>query len=238
MLQGVLLVINLIIFVCGVAVLGGGIYMQVVMNQYLDFLDDQVVSTSIVLIVIGALIALVSFLGCCGSCTGNACLMKTYGALLCILLIAEIGTAIAVYVFRNDVNDLMREGMTKTMKNYGKDEFVAPTESWDKIQTTIQCCGIDDYKSWKNAAKLSVTSSVPDSCCIKEEPGCGTGYASKPEGEAKEVIYTKGCLSTVETNIKDNVGIAAGIGVGIAVIQLITIISAFCLGKKNDYEFA
>jgi len=236
MLQGVLLVVNLIIFVCGVAVLGGGIYMQVEMSKYLDFLDNQAVSTAIVLIIIGALIALVAFLGCCGSCTSNACLMKTYGALLIILLIAEIGTAVAIYVFKGDVKDLVNTNMKSTLKNYGKEDFPAPTESWNLLQHNFKCCGVTKFGDWLDAEELKIKNSVPDSCCRSETVGCGEGLADKTTTQVEDKIYTNGCLSTFEDEIEGNVGIAAGIGVGIAVIQLITIIAAFCVGKKMDME--
>ena len=73
---GVLLVTNLVFLLCGLALMGGGIYMQVEMADYLDFLGDQAVSTAIVMIVLGALLALITFLGCCGACTRNKCMMQ------------------------------------------------------------------------------------------------------------------------------------------------------------------
>jgi len=233
LLQGILFVVNLLIFVCGAAVLGGGIYMEVEMSKYLDFLDNQAVSTAIVLIVIGALIAVVSFVGCCGAVTNNACLMKTYGAFLCILLIAEIGTAIAIFVLKNDVLDLAKDGMSKTQKTYGQDDFKAPTESWDLVQSEFKCCGVSSYADWTAATKLS-KDSLPDSCCIKETESCGSGILAKPD--FKSQIHTEGCLDKFVDEVKSHAGIAAGIGIGIGVIQLITIITAICLGKRMDYE--
>jgi len=236
MTQGLLLVVNLIIFVCGVAVLGGGIYLETQMSKYLDFFDGQGVSTSIVFIVIGALIALVSFLGCCGACTSNACLMKTYGAILCILLIAEIGTAVAIYVFKGDVKDLLTKNMDKTLKDFGKPDFKAPTDSWNALQGEFKCCGVKDYMDWTDSEVLKKTESVPDSCCKTISEGCGNGK-TKSGADVKD-IYTNGCFSTFEETINSNVGIAAGIGAAIAVIQLVTIIAAFCVGKKNEEEFS
>jgi len=232
MLQGMLLVVNLIIFGCGVAVLGGGIYMQVEMSKYLEFLDGQAVSTATVLIVIGALITLISFLGCCGSFTSNGCLMKTYGALLVILLIAEIGTAIAVYVFKGDIKTIVNDGMSKTMVNYGQEGFTAPKETWDTVQTAFSCCGISSSNDWQNVTALKPNDAVPDSCCKELKDKCGYNKATSPD----DSIYQEGCLDKFENDINDNAGTAAGIGVGIFVVQLITIIAAFCLGKRMDYE--
>jgi len=236
MLQAILFLVNLLIFVCGVAVLGGGIYMEVEMSKYLEFLENQAVSTAIVLIVIGALITVVSFVGCCGAMTSNACLMKTYGAFLCILLIAEVGTAIAIFVLKNDVLELATKSMSKTQATYGQEEYKAPTETWDTVQKEFKCCGVSSYKDWDQATSLKQTSSVPDSCCINKTNGCGSGMAGKTPAEAKQTIHTEGCLDKFVGEVKDHAGIAAGIGIGIGVIQLITIITAICLGRRMDYE--
>jgi len=235
--QAILLVVNLVIFLCGVTVLGGGIYMEVNMSKYLDFLENQAVTSSIVFIIIGAMIALVSFLGCCGACTGNACLMKTYGGILCILLIAEIGTAVAIYVFKGDIKDLLDTNLNKTLKTYGQEDFKAPTATWDSIQADFKCCGVTQFADWKESPEMQKDNSVPASCCIKvDDPGCGKGLAVKTKEQVKDTIYTEGCLNTVETTLNDNVGVAAGIGAAIGVIQLVTIIAAFCVGKKMDME--
>jgi len=231
-LQGVLVIINLLIFFCGAAVLGGGIYMQVVMSQYLDFVPNQAVSTAIILIVIGALIMLISFLGCCGSCTKNGCMLKTYGSLVLILLIAEIGTAIAIYVLKGNVLTAVDDAMTKTQAHYGSEKFVSNTHSWDQMQKVFKCCGIHDYKDWNTSPKLNSTQSVPDSCCKDEQLNCGKGQ----QALSTDVIWTEGCLDKFVNSVESNVGIAAGIGVGIGIIQLLVVIAACIIGNKMDYH--
>jgi len=227
-----LLVTNLVFLLCGLALMGGGIYMQVEMSDYLDFLGDQAVSTAIVMIVLGALLALITFLGCCGACTRNKCMMQTYGAILLLLLIAEIGTAVAIYVYRGDVQDLAHKGMTDTQKNYLNADQPASKTSWDALQRDFECCGVDDYKKWSTVVEPQKSNWVPDSCCKEEKENCGQDYR-----EAN--IYTDGCLSKFVDSIESEAGVAAGIGIGIGVFQLITVILACVLGKKmGDNEFA
>jgi len=231
---GVLLVTNLVFLLCGLALMGGGIYMQVEMADYLDFLGDQAVSTAIVMIVLGALLALITFLGCCGACTRNKCMMQTYGAILLLLLIAEIGTAIAIYVYKGDVQQLANDGMTKTQSNYLNPDQPASKTSWDALQQDFKCCGVSDYKKWSDVVE-GKSYWVPDSCCKTQSTNCGQGTG----GNWAQDIYTDGCLTKFVDAIESEAGIAAGIGIGIGVFQLITVILACCLGKKmGDNEFA
>jgi len=233
MMQAVLLIVNLIIFLCGSAVLGGGIYMQVEMSSYLDFVSNQAVGSAIVLIVVGAVIALVSFMGCCGACTNNSCLMKSYAAILCVLLIAEIGTAVAIYVFKGEAKDIISKGMSETQVNYGQDQFKTSTQSWDTIQNTFECCGVNGFKDWSKATTLSSTQSVPDACCKDYVEACGEGQAAKSQPDS---IYTEGCLEKFVNEIEGHASLAAGVGIGIGVIQLITVIVACYVGKKMGYD--
>jgi hypothetical protein len=57
-------------------------------------------------IVIGCIITIVSFLGCFGAANEKGMLLKTYFALLIILVILEISVGIAAYVKRDAVSCL------------------------------------------------------------------------------------------------------------------------------------
>ena len=96
----VIFLFNFVVFLCSVALIGIGAYIQVQMNKYLDFLGDTYLNTSVILIIIGGVMLLISFFGCCGACTENPCMMYTYGTLLALILIALIGVTVTIVVFK------------------------------------------------------------------------------------------------------------------------------------------
>ena len=100
MLRYIVFLINFVFFLASVALIAIGAYINFHMRKYLDFLDSQYLNTSIVLIIIGAIILIVAFFGCCGACTENACMMYTYGTLMALILISLIGVAITIVVFK------------------------------------------------------------------------------------------------------------------------------------------
>ena len=65
--------------------------------------DNAYISSAIVLIVLGAIIMIVAFFGCCGACTENACMMYTYGTLLALILIALIGVTVTIVVYKASI---------------------------------------------------------------------------------------------------------------------------------------
>ena len=210
--------------------------MQKNLSDYDEFVSDQVVGTAIVLIVIGAFMATVTFLGCCGILSGNSCMVKTYATLVGLFLAAELGTAVAIYVYKGDIDDIISDGMKKTIAHYNQPEFKVATRTWDQAQSNFTCCGVDSYTDWLNVKTLKDTKSVPDSCCLTYAKDCGKGVAAFDETKAKKTINTDGCYTSFVDLIKDHINVAAGIGVAIGVFQLITVIASCCLGRKMDHE--
>merc|ERR1712062_781325 len=56
----VIFLFNFVVFLCSVALIGIGAYIQVQMNKYLDFLGDTYLNTSVILIIIGGVMLLIS----------------------------------------------------------------------------------------------------------------------------------------------------------------------------------
>ena len=100
MLRYIIFLINFVFFLASVAVIAIGAYIQIQMKTYLEFIDNSYIGSAVVLIVLGAIIMVVAFFGCCGACTENPCMMYTYGTLLALILIALIGVTVTIVVFK------------------------------------------------------------------------------------------------------------------------------------------
>ena len=118
----------------------------------------------------------------------------------------------------------METGMT----NYNKDKFEGVTEAWNIVQSEFKCCGVKNYVDWKDTE----FGEVPDFCCIENTEGCAKGTVDLPEDQAKNKIYTNGCLTKFETAITDNVGLAAGIGAGLVILLFIGMLMSCCVAKN------
>ena len=60
------------------------------MGDYLNYFDDSYVNASVLFIILGAIVLILGFFGCCGACTENSCMMFTFATLLAIVVIAEV----------------------------------------------------------------------------------------------------------------------------------------------------
>jgi len=227
LIKYIVFLFNFVFFLTSVALIGIGAYIQIHMTKYLDFLGDTYLNTSIILIIIGAVMLIVTFFGCCGACTENPCMMYTYGTMLALILLSLIGVAITVYVFRNDAKTVIEDAMKKSLDQYEDPAHDGVKQTWDIMQSDFECCGVNNSTDWSGKGSLSA-GDVPDSCCKQETAtdGCGKGAM----GDSTK-IYTNGCFTQFEEYIAKNAGAAAGVGVGVIVLLFLGICVACCVGK-------
>ncbi|XP_068123752.1 CD63 antigen [Hyperolius riggenbachi] len=217
---------NLLFWICGVALIGLGIYVQVYLNKSLAIKSASASGAPIVLIVVGVVIFFISFFGCCGAAKENYCMVTTFAVLLVFIFLIEIAAAISGYVFRNQFQTVYRDSFNSSMANYTHSNTAK--EEIDGIQQTFQCCGGANATDWIGTEQFK-TKGYPDSCCKVIAPDCGKNVTN---------IYTTGCFDGIDKWMKRNIGIIAGVALGIAFFEILGIIFACCLmkGIRSGYE--
>ncbi|GAA55584.1 23 kDa integral membrane protein, partial [Clonorchis sinensis] len=138
--------------ICALLLIIVGSWVQVKFSDYGPELQKVWQAAPIALIVLGAIILLVSFLGCCGAIKENVCMLYTYGVLLVILLIAEIVAAIMTVVYKDKIDPEIEKIFKDAVRDYPKPEI---QQSIDLIQKTFECCGATGPEDY---------GVVPESC--------------------------------------------------------------------------
>jgi CD63 antigen len=230
-----LFVFNLLFLLCGLALIVVGAIVQVQTKDAAAF-NGSASSAGIFLIVVGSLIFIVCFFGCAGAINNNYCMVVTFGVLLLLILLAEVAAVIAGFVLKDKINETLTTEMLKNQQAYNPDDpDDIATQTWNRTQHDLKCCGTTDYMSWNESIKMKETNSVPDSCCKDFFVDCGKG---KLTTASEDLFYGEGCHQKLMDYLNTYlvaVGIAAAV---VAVIQLIGIIFAFCLANqlRKDYR--
>jgi len=217
---------NCVFALIGVVLIGFGAYVQIEAKDYLDFLGNNYVNTPIFVIVLGAIIFFISLFGCCGAYNESKCMMYTYGFCLFFILIAQIGAGIAAFALKGDLRDNIEGNLRNGLTHY-TDETVY-RNAWDLVQKNFDCCGVENKTDWYGILDESSEHTIPDSCCkVGQVEKCGADWY--PD-ESK--IFAEGCLDTFSDLFVDNIGIVGGVAICVAVAELLTVVIAYCMGKR------
>lgn len=225
-----MIIANIIFALIGTILIGFGAYAQIEAKDYLNFLGDNYVNTPIFIIILGAIIFVISFFGCCGASKESKCMMYTYGFFLFLILIAQIGAGIAAFALKGDLKDAIEVNMQSGLNSYkNTTEY---KDVWDAVQSNFECCGVKEPKDWY---PILGDNNVADSCCTNgQEDGCGQN-----KGPALDGVFAEGCFTKFSEVFTDNLNIVGAVAVGVAVAELAICFVAYCMGKRmgNQGQF-
>ncbi|XP_074029918.1 tetraspanin-7 isoform X2 [Leptinotarsa decemlineata] len=199
--------------------------MEVELYKYMEMSTEFCGTAPYVLIGTGSLIIVIGSFACCCTVKGQPVLLYVYGAFLAIVFVLEFGAGISIFAYRSKLTEGFDKGLTQAMMNYRNDSAHL-AEDFDLMQETLQCCGNEKPTDWLN---LIPAQPIPTSCCIREN--CDT--------EMPDQIFSQGCYRKIVDFLNANIGIVAGVALGIAFFPLIGVILSCCLASiinKTKYE--
>ncbi|KAG4070067.1 hypothetical protein HA402_013727 [Bradysia odoriphaga] len=213
-------VFNLLFALTGLAILCVGAIIQSTYHHYSTFVGASFWSAPILLIVVGAIVFVIAFLGCCGALKENSCMVSAFYCWSSFC--AELGIGIAGYVKHGQLEGILETGFNKTMAEYSKNE-----EAWDLVQKEMHCCGIKGPADYQ---PIFQNNSLPNSCCTKFPPNSNVC--------TQQNALQDGCMPKLLHFLESKSLILAGVGIGIALVQLIGVCYACCLYRafRRNYE--
>ncbi|NXM25663.1 TSN1 protein, partial [Oxyruncus cristatus] len=211
-----MILFNLIIFLSGGTLLGVGIWVKVDGQSFMDIFGVlsssvlQVVNVSYVLIVIGAILLVIGFLGCYGAQKESKCLLMMFFSVVLIIFIAEVAVAVVALVYTSLAESLLSAVVTPVLKEqYGVDRTF--TTIWNTTMTKVHCCGLNNYTDFNDSVWYEKYGSYPPQCCDGVEP-CNVTLAAQHN--------VTGCFDQILEEIRTNAGVAGGVAAGIAALEI------------------
>ncbi|KAL6440321.1 hypothetical protein ACFW04_003109 [Cataglyphis niger] len=130
-----LFLFNLIFAITGIVFISVGAVILVVYKGYNNFVDSWFFAAPVLMIIVGVIVFLVSFFGCCGAVKENHCMIITFSVLLLLIFALELGAGITGYMMRGEVANMLENRLNNTMRQYNDNDDIH--RSWDIMQHDV-----------------------------------------------------------------------------------------------------
>ncbi|XP_067634362.1 CD63 antigen-like [Eurosta solidaginis] len=208
-------IINVVFVLIGILIIVLGSVMIGSLDDYSSVHDVvDVKLLPILIIVLGCIVFLISFLGCCGAIRESSFCMTAYAICMFVLVCLQVSLVVWAFVQRSDLLKTMEE-FVKAVYNQND---AANGYPMDVLQVSFQCCGKNSYKDYDNDSVV-----IPVSCCgsVDIQTCPASIYETKP-----------GCIKEFVGFWSTNMDIIRYAGLVVAAIELGIFIVACCLASS------
>ncbi|XP_063788181.1 tetraspanin-15-like [Pseudophryne corroboree] len=228
----------------GLLILCIGIYAESERRRY-QTLEGIFLAPAIILLLLGILMFVVSFIGMVGSLRDNLLLLKIFFWVLLIIFIIELLLIVIELVCETQMQKFAHANILVGMRHYYDDlDF---KNIMDFVQEKFSCCGGDEFTDWEVNPYHSCNSTgplscgVPYTCCVtgKEAGGvkntlCGYQTLEKQRLDVIQIIHVRGCIHAVGLWLNDNFGVTFGIAIAMLAPQALGIVLSYLFWKKLE----
>ncbi|XP_059469010.1 uncharacterized protein LOC132192849 [Neocloeon triangulifer] len=216
-----LFIFNLIFALGGLVILAIGAIIQWNIGYFETGLSEKVTVPAILLIIVGSIIFVTAFFGCCGAIRESHCMITTFAIIMLVVFLIQLIGGILAFVYQDELDLTLKNSMHDLMILYKKEgpdgDFAR--QYWDSIQSQFQCCGVDGPLDW--TLKTPGVQLPPPSC------SCDALLTS----ECVAGIYSKGCFPKLSEWMRMTQNVLGGVAIGLAVVELIGVIFALVLAN-------
>ncbi|XP_032884542.1 tetraspanin-1 [Amblyraja radiata] len=225
-----MILFNLFIFLAGGALLGVGIWVSVDGTSFVRVIGPvssqamQFVNIGYFCIVIGAILVLLGFLGCCGAQKESKCLLILFFAIVLIIFIAEIAAAVVALVYSSFAESLLRAWVTPILRDdYGRQKDA--TGIWNTTMSELKCCGFTNYTDFSDSYYFNNNNKTYPPFC------CNATICTETAAIQSQI---QGCFRQLFDILKENANIVGGIAAGICVLEIAAMAVSMYLYCKID----
>jgi len=163
-----------VLWLLGVTSIGIGIWAKVD-SQFTEILtkwnipgldESALASASTLLIIVGVLIMVIGFLGCCGAMKENQLFLGLFFFLLFLIFCLMIAGAVMAYAYRGEIEKLVKNGVDKLKDSY--DTLPDSKTALDAIQKQLGCCAF--VNGMNNGTKVESCFNSPSTTPVTKAP--------------------------------------------------------------------
>lgn len=184
-----------------------------------------------VIIIVGVVTIAIGFLGCCGAMRESPALLKIYVCLLALMFILEVIAGILGWVWRNELDQWVRNSFSRTFNGRYIDDF--PDSFQDAVvyfQRRMDCCGLNTPEDWENWQEV-------DSCpCPIDRYVNQYDWTEKCQEDRNDYTLSvyKSCWDNISLWLKNHIIVIGIIGFAVGAVQCLGIYCGIRMIRQFD----
>lgn len=206
-----MLFFNFLFWLSGLALMIIGATVYVKYGDVFSFAANKFANLPLILMVIGAAVFVVSFLGCRGADKENSCMLLAFAIVLGVILVAIAAISGLGFAYRKTVDDVTDKALMRAVTRYNETAGSKTVIDW--VQKTMECCGGNGPSDYKNKT-------------CDGNPGVESCYDN---GKCTGNLYKDGCKKSFVSFIHKRLEIVYGAALGSTFIQVLGIVLSCCL---------
>ncbi|CAK1582469.1 unnamed protein product [Parnassius mnemosyne] len=193
---------NLFFALAGLALLGLGVAVQLQIATVVTIAETNVQVAPISAMVVGGIVFLIAFFGCCGAIKESNCMLVTYAVIMIVLMILKVTLASLIFV---NLDAVVAEVPKILNEAFNRDQT-----AFHELEKYFQCCGPTGPLSY-------MTVTLPETCCAGTPCTVVNAYS--------------GCDKKVQ-NLFETFGLTIGVlAIVVVAFELVAVVFALCLAN-------
>ncbi|XP_010875393.2 tetraspanin 36 [Esox lucius] len=223
----VLLLLSLIFWAAGGALVYVGSYIIQSYNSFGTFLEDKyTLIPAAIIIAVGIVMFVFGTVGCCATLRESTMGLSCFLMIILAIFAAEVAALVFGFIYQGRIRGDLEKSMSIVFQKY--DGSNAETRAVDYLQSQLQCCGVQNYLNWTTTPWFSQSNNtVPLSCCKGNNTQC-TGKLDQ-----LDLINTPGCEVKLEQLLQDVMSYAMLVILGFAIIKFFGMLSVCVITCKS-----
>ncbi|XP_011503334.1 PREDICTED: tetraspanin-8 [Ceratosolen solmsi marchali] len=252
----ILVFVNLIFWVIGATSIALSIWMLVDQTFLVTLSQDHsnFYAGLYILLIAGALMFIVAFLGCCGAYKESQYMLVSFFSCMLLVIVAQVAAGAWLYVNSDRLEELVRSSVHISIKNeYGV--ISSRTKIVDIFQQQLHCCGANGSNDWAGSKYSNKGSNseilltvnqgtifiVPKSCCKDEKTmDCEKSRKMRIADVIPSAIFNDGCTNLILKELRKQSCIFFGIIITFGVFEIVGLIFSLTLccaiGSNGRYK--
>lgn len=157
------------------------------LQPLMDLMGNELNAITVVLMIVGGFIILLSLVGLIGAACANRCFLVIYEVIIVLLFLTHTGALLFAVIKSPDLEKRFQKGLNDTMDNLNNpntasDEAALDCSMFYVLSDVFDCCGANGPDDFKNATLVST-------CCVGDEQiGCNERIVSTVKENSVNIV--------------------------------------------------